>query len=218
MIKSTVVMQIITAIEDLVRVQIRHVAGWLDRLSRGRLTPSMVTTVGVAMHLPIALLIGRGELVWAAILLIIFGLFDVLDGELARLQKTASLQGMIYDATTDRIKEVVLFSGIAYWLNGTSSAGWAWLAVYAAGIALTIPYAKAKAEVVIALKGKITDHHIINRHYSEGIASFDILMTIIVLGLVFNSLLIATAMVAILSSIALIKLGITIRKEVGTAR
>src|SRR5688572_7719398 len=101
----------------MMRTGLRHVARWIDRVSGGRVSPSAVTIFGVLMHLPIAIMIARGRFLVAAILLFIFGLFDTLDGELARLQKKASPRGMLLDATTDRMKEVMLYSGAAYFFT-----------------------------------------------------------------------------------------------------
>ena len=83
----------------------------IDKTTKGWVTPDMVTLFGFAMHLPIAWFIATGADLWAAGLLIVFGLFDTLDGELARLQQKASARGMLLDASTDRMKEVLLYTG-----------------------------------------------------------------------------------------------------------
>jgi phosphatidylglycerophosphate synthase len=203
MVKSSY-MVIVDPLRNGFRVGIRRLAGLLNNLSHGKLTPNIVTTIGVVMHLPIALLIATRHVQWAALLLFVFGLFDVLDGELARLQHTASGQGMFYDATTDRIKEVLLFTGIAYNLSTGSQARWTFVAVLACGLAITVAYAKAKGEAAIALKRKITDHHVLNHYFSEGIAALEILMSIIFLGLLSDQLLAATGLIALLSAITLL--------------
>ena len=195
------------------RSAIRSVAVYVNELSGGKVTPDMVTTVGVAMHIPIAFLIGSGHFIWAGILLIFFGLFDVLDGELARVQKTASTHGMFYDATTDRVKEVALYSGIVYYLSQGASAHWAYLAVIACGASLTVSYAKAKGEAAIALKGKIVDHHKLNRHFNEGLIPYEVRISIIIAGLLFHVIIAASAVVAALGVISIITVMRNIEKE-----
>ncbi len=174
----------------------------------------MVTTAGVVMHLPIAFLIGLGQLRWAALLLVIFGLFDVLDGELARLQNRATVKGMLYDATTDRIKEVIIYAGVAYWFTTHNYVHWALVAVIACGASITVSYAKAKGEMALSLKRKINDHHTLNYRFKAGLAPFEIRMTIMVLGLLFNQLLLATALVAALASITVFERLWVIGKQV----
>src|SRR5690606_13105417 len=107
-------------IRDAVRAPINQLAILLNKLSGGKLSPNAVTLFGLAMHVVIAYYIAQQRFVLAAILLLIFGLFDTLDGSLARLQKKDSSTGMLLDAVTDRMKEVLLYSGAAWYLAGTS--------------------------------------------------------------------------------------------------
>ncbi len=58
----------------------RHVARALNYLSGGKLTPNQVTISGLLAHVPIVWLIATGHGVIAGVMLIIFGLFDTLDG------------------------------------------------------------------------------------------------------------------------------------------
>src|SRR5205085_12126990 len=93
--------KVLDAVRDMVRAVMRTVARGLNRLTGGKLSPNAVTIVGLLAHLPIAYFIATGRLTLAAVLLVIFGLFDTLDGELARLQKRASNIGMFLDSATD---------------------------------------------------------------------------------------------------------------------
>jgi phosphatidylserine synthase len=196
-----------------IRSQVRSVARGLNRLSGGRLTPNRITTIGVAMHVPIAFVIAYGYLTLGGILLLVFGLFDVLDGELARVQGRSSIYGMFYDATTDRIKEVLIYSAIIYYLAGTTSSHWAYVAIIACGTILTVSYAKAKGEVGLAVKQKITDPYTLNRHFNEGLVSYEVRTALIIVGLVFHVIVPAIAAVAILGVISIFIVMNTIRKE-----
>lgn len=187
----------------LIRKQISKVARALDKLTGGRITPDQITWVGVTAHLPIAVLIGYGKLELAGLLLIFFGLFDVLDGELARYKKVASPRGMVLDASTDRVKEVMIYSGIAYYLTETAYASWAFLPLIACGTSLTVSYIKAKGEVAYVINNKSTDHHKINRMFSEFLVPFEARIGIIILGLLTGEVLIATFVVAVLGTISI---------------
>lgn len=195
-------MLIIDSLRQFFRTNIRKLAKVLDKLTDGRLTPDTVTWVSVLAHLPIAVLIGYGKLELAAVLLVIFGLFDILDGELARLQKVASPRGMVLDASTDRIKEFLIYSGAAYYISRSAESGWVWLAVAACGTTLTVSYIKAKGEVAYAIKTKATDHHKINRLFNEGLVPFEGRITILIIGLAINQLLLAVGIVAVLGIIS----------------
>lgn len=187
----------------LVRTAIKQVAILLNDKTKGRVSPNLITTLSVAGHLPVAFFIVTDQLLVAGLLLVFFGLFDVLDGELARLQKTAGPKGMVYDASTDRIKEVLIFSAVTYYISQSASPEWSFLAALALGASLTVSYAKAKAEVSLTIKKHLVDHHKINRYFSEGAISFEIRMALMALGLLSGNLLLATAIVAVLATYAM---------------
>jgi phosphatidylglycerophosphate synthase len=186
-----------------VRVIIRHFAVYLNNKTKGRVSPNLITTLSVAGHLPAAFFIMTDQLLVAGIIFVFFGLFDVLDGELARLQKSAGPKGMVYDASSDRIKEVLIFSATTYYISQSPSPQWSFVAALALGSALTVSYAKAKAEVSLTIKKRLNDHHKINRHFSEGVASFEIRMALMALGMLSGNLLLATSIVAALSTFAM---------------
>lgn len=170
----------------------------LNRLSGGKLSPTAVTLAGLIAHLPIAWLIANNHLVLAAPLLLVFGLFDTLDGELARLQGTASPAGMLLDASTDRMKEVILYIGIAAWcvhFGHPSAAIWA---VAAAGGSLLVSYVKAKGETAIASSGS-TNHATVNRLFQDGLMRFEVRIGLLIIALLANQLVFGIALVALLS-------------------
>ncbi|HVU59553.1 MAG TPA: CDP-alcohol phosphatidyltransferase family protein [Candidatus Saccharimonadales bacterium] len=192
-------MMLIEQLRQAVRTGARRVAGQLDRLSGGHIHPDTITLIGMAMHVPIALLIATAHLWWAAGLLIIFGLFDTLDGELARLQKRASVRGMLLDASTDRMKETLLYTGAAYVLAvGPHPATAAWAAA-ACGASICVSYVKAKGEVAVAAGETTIPHDKLNRMFKDGLLTFELRMAVLVAGLILNQLPVAVALIAVLA-------------------
>ncbi len=178
------------------------IAMQINYLSRGKITPNMITAVSVIMHLPIAYLIATNNYIVAAVLLVIFGLFDALDGELARLQKVANNAGMLLDASTDRIKEVVLYIGVVYSLILSAdsyqlAARIAATAVAACGFSLVVSYVKAKGETAVK-DSKLTANEI-NRLFQDGFLRYEVRMFLLVVGLLSNTLLYAITVIALLS-------------------
>ena len=173
-------------------------AGVLNKLSGGRLSPNAVTILALIMHLPIAYLIAVNQHWWAAGLLLVIGLFDALDGALARLQKKAGNAGMLLDATTDRIKETILYCGVAYSLIGGTNPKLAVWAVAACGASLCVSYVKAKGETAVS-DHKLTPNEI-NRLFQDGLLRFEIRMTILIIGLIANQLAIAVITIAVFST------------------
>ncbi len=138
------------------------------------------------MHLPIVWLIVEQQFVWAGILLIVFGLFDTLDGELARLQKRTSLFGAFLDSTTDRVKEIMLYASICYLFALQGHPQLALLAVTVLGISFIISYLNAAGDVAT---GQIANAKTnANKTYRNGLAGFEVRMALLVIGLLFNAL------------------------------
>lgn len=189
-----------TAIRTAVRGGARRVAIRLDGISDGKITPDAVTWFGFAMHLPIAYLIATGSNLWAAGLLVIFGLFDTLDGELARLQGRASVRGMLLDASTDRMKEVLLYTAAAYALALSDQPTMATWAAAACGASICVSYVKAKGEAAVAAGEKKIPHAVLNRMFADGLMTFEIRMAALVVGLLADQLMWAVAVIAILAS------------------
>ncbi|HSX31623.1 MAG TPA: CDP-alcohol phosphatidyltransferase family protein [Candidatus Saccharimonadales bacterium] len=205
--------QVFEVIRLAVRGFMRQVARKLNKATNGQLHPDVVTIAGLVMHIPIAVLIAMGSYnILAALLLIVFGLFDTLDGELARLQKRSSPRGMLLDASTDRMKEVLLYTGAAYVFaagNNPTNAAWA---VAACGASLCVSYVKAKGEAAVASTKNELTHHELNRLFKDGLLTFELRMTVLVVGLLVGHLTIAVAFIAILAAYTAIWRLVTISK------
>lgn len=194
-------MQIIESVRQLVRKIMRQIARLLNSLSGGKIKPNTVTIVGLVAHIPIALLIATDNFIIAAVLLVIFGLFDTLDGELARLQSKSSPAGMLLDASTDRMKEVFLYSGAAYSIANSTTPTWSFIAVLACGASLCVSYIKAKGESAVATSDKKPSHTVLNKMFADGLALFEIRMFLLVIGLLAGQLIAALIIITTLASL-----------------
>jgi len=177
------------------------IAGLVNKISGGKITPNGITWFGFFMHIPIAYFIATGNLIIAGVGLIIFGLFDTLDGELARLQKSVSNVGGFLDASTDRLKEVLLYSGVAYYLATTDNPKYAAIAVLACGASLSVSYVKAKGEAIVASSTKKIPYTKLNRMFSNGFFTFEIRMAVLALGLLSGKVVWAISIIAVFSII-----------------
>ena len=193
-------MDILQPIKDAIRKVMRRVAQFLNSITKGKLHPDTVTIFAFLMHIPIAVLIATRHPLWAALFLLIFGLCDTLDGELARLQKRSSAKGMLLDASTDRMKEVLLYVGIAYFLAAGVDPTMATWAVAACGASLCVSYVKAKGEAAVASGEKKIPHHTLNRMFKDGLLTFEMRMFVLLVGLLVGQLLWAVVIIAVLAS------------------
>ena len=79
-----------------------------------KITPNQVTVTGTVLNLAAAVLVAMDHLIYAAIVFLIAGCFDMLDGALARLAQKVTPFGAFLDSTLDRVSEGVVFAAIAY--------------------------------------------------------------------------------------------------------
>lgn len=118
---------------------------------RGGISPNVITTVGAAIVVASAVAFGTGRIQLGGFLLLFSGLFDILDGQVARLGQRVTAFGAFYDSTLDRVGESALFGGIAlYFVQGGVPPERRFVAVAVAIAALAasllVSYTRARAE------------------------------------------------------------------------
>jgi archaetidylinositol phosphate synthase len=87
--------------------------------------------------------------IFASILLLISGFFDIVDGSVARVMKKSTTKGAFLDSAFDKVSEALIFIGIA--IGGLSNPI---LAMIALSTSILVSYLRARAESLgIELKG-----------------------------------------------------------------
>lgn len=173
-------------IKDFVRQAMYHIAGFIDYWTKSRVKPAHITALSLAGHIPVAWALATYRPVLAAILLAFFGIMDSLDGAMARYQKSANLSGMFFDAVSDRLKEVILYSALAVYGLRYFDREALWMIVALCGTSILVSYTKSKGEM--AVSGNNTDPQKLNRTFSVGLATYEIRMAVIITGLLFGIL------------------------------
>ncbi len=110
------------------------------------ITADVMTLVGIAMSAVAAVVIGSGRLGWGLVLMIFTGLPDLLDGAIAKAAGTSSTRGAYFDSVSDRLADIMLFSGVAWFLSANVDGQIHMLPVAVMGLAIMISYQRAKAE------------------------------------------------------------------------
>lgn len=95
-------------------------------LVRLGMTPNVVTVIGFLLNIGVAVIFILGAekterddfsyVGWAGGLILFAGLFDMLDGQVARVGKMSSSFGAMLDSVLDRYSELFMFLGICYYL------------------------------------------------------------------------------------------------------
>jgi CDP-diacylglycerol--glycerol-3-phosphate 3-phosphatidyltransferase len=88
----------------------------IDAMVRGLASagvrPNILTTIGVTINLGCAVLFALGEFFWAGVVLIVANLFDMLDGNVARLTGRVTKYGSFLDSSLDRLSDMAVIFGI----------------------------------------------------------------------------------------------------------
>ena len=118
---------------------------------RSGVHPNVLTTVGTLVVIASGVAFGFGAIRLGGLLLLVSGVFDILDGEVARQGGMTTTFGAFYDSTLDRVGESAVFAGLAlYFLRGGLPAELVTAGVAAAMAALVasllVSYARARAE------------------------------------------------------------------------
>jgi CDP-diacylglycerol---glycerol-3-phosphate 3-phosphatidyltransferase len=124
-----------------------------DLLVRHRVHPNLLTTLGFVVTAGAGLAFHWQYVSWAGFLMLLGGLFDILDGRVARLTGLGSKFGAFYDSTLDRISEIVVYLGIVSLYNAQfrtdpADVGMIYLVMLAMAGSLMISYTRARAEAL----------------------------------------------------------------------
>jgi len=115
-------------------------------VTRMGLGPTAVTLVGVMVSLTGSLLLALGQLTPGGAVLGLGASLDVVDGLIARLTGTETVRGAILDSFTDRVSEVAMWTGLAFYLADHNESMLVMASLVAVSGSLLIPYLRAKAE------------------------------------------------------------------------
>jgi CDP-diacylglycerol--glycerol-3-phosphate 3-phosphatidyltransferase len=123
---------------------------FVDWLIRIGVRPNTITTIGTALVVVSAVCYGTGAMRWGGLFLLLSGLVDTLDGQVARGSGQATKFGAFYDSTLDRVGDGATFIGIAGYLLTAPDVAYRVSAVIVCMVSvlgsLLVSYARARAE------------------------------------------------------------------------
>lgn len=111
-----------------------------------RVRPDTLTVIGWTLALCSAVLFGLGYARVAGLVMLTGGVFDALDGAVARETNRMSSFGAFLDSTLDRLSEAAVFVGLIFFYAGANRPYEALLAAIAMTFSLLTSYTRARAE------------------------------------------------------------------------
>lgn len=161
-------------------------------LLRRKINPNALTVAGTTVSLGAAAAAALGSFTLAAVLLILGGLFDLVDGVMARRHGTATSFGAFLDSTLDRLVDMGILLGILMYYAIAGEPGYVLLAGYVLVASVMVSYTKASAErLVSTFRGGVLER-------GERIA-------LIVAGLLFDLVIPALWIIAVGATITVIQ-------------
>ncbi len=109
-------------------------------------SPNQLTLLALASNVVSGVLIVTGNWAWAAIALIAGGIFDVMDGSVARHRGESRRSGAFMDSVLDRISDMVLFSCLFWRLAADGQTFAAVLALITLVVSVAVSHVRAEAE------------------------------------------------------------------------
>ena len=110
--------------------------------------PWQLTLLSLLLNIVSGALILAGSWAWAGIALIVGGIFDVMDGSVARHRGEVRRSGAFMDSVLDRVSDMILFGCLFWYLAGQGETFAASLALITLVVSLSVSHVRAEAEAV----------------------------------------------------------------------
>ncbi len=133
--------------ESWARERSKGLVTWVAGLvSRTGVSPTWLTIAGFVFNLGVAYILAGGQFLLGGVLVLVAGLFDALDGAVARATGRVTRFGGFIDSTLDRLSEAVVYFGLLYYY---AQQGWVVepLLIYLTIVgSFMVSYTRARAE------------------------------------------------------------------------
>ena len=136
-------------------------SGWLlqkivNGLALSKISPNTLTFVGLIINVVAAFFFGYARannyvrmFLYAGLVIIGAGLFDMVDGRVARQTNQVSVFGAFFDSVLDRYSDVALFFGLLVFYARGNRFFYVFLAAFVMTASLMVSYTRARAEALI---------------------------------------------------------------------
>jgi len=136
-------------------------AGWVlqkvvNGLALTRISPNILTFIGLIINIAAAFLFGYANaennvrmFLFAGLVIIGAGIFDMVDGRVARQTDQVTVFGAFFDSVIDRYSDVALFFGLLVYYARGNRFFYVVLVAFVMTASLMVSYTRARAEALI---------------------------------------------------------------------
>ncbi len=131
----------------------------VDGLALTRISPNVLTFLGLVINVGAALLFGFASadnnqprlFLYAGLVIIGAGIFDMVDGRVARATNQVTMFGAFFDSVIDRYSDVALFFGLLVYYARANRFFYVVLVALVMVSSVMVSYTRARAESLIPL-------------------------------------------------------------------
>jgi CDP-diacylglycerol--glycerol-3-phosphate 3-phosphatidyltransferase len=118
-------------------------------LALSRIHPNVLTFLGLLINAGAAVLLAFGQFFWAGVVIIGAGLFDMVDGRVARETNQVTRFGGFFDSVLDRYSDLALLMGLLVYYASINRNFYVVLTAIVMTASVMISYTRARAENTI---------------------------------------------------------------------
>src|SRR5580698_10235201 len=124
-------------------------------LALSRIHPNVLTFLGLVINIGAAALLAVGQFRWGAAVIIGAGLFDMVDGRVARETNRVTRFGGFFDSVLDRYSDLALLVGLLVWYGSINRPFYVVLTAVAMTGCVMVSYTRARSENSIPILCKV---------------------------------------------------------------
>jgi CDP-diacylglycerol--glycerol-3-phosphate 3-phosphatidyltransferase len=167
---------------------INRIVRWL---ALSKIHPNVLTFIGLIINIIAAWLFAQGAFWWAGWVVVGAGLFDMVDGRVARATSQVTRFGGFFDSVLDRYSDLALFMGLLVYYASINRNFYVVLTAIVMTGSVMISYARARAECTI-------------RKCKVGFLERPERVVLIIIGALFNRMAAALWVIAVLSNLTVV--------------
>lgn len=118
-------------------------------LALSRIHPNVLTFLGLVINTWAAFLFAAGSFRWAGAVVILAGVFDMVDGRVARETNRVTRFGGFFDSVVDRYSDLALFMGLLVYYASINRFFYIVLTAIVMTGSVMVSYTRARAECTI---------------------------------------------------------------------
>jgi CDP-diacylglycerol--glycerol-3-phosphate 3-phosphatidyltransferase len=125
----------------------------IDRIVRwlalSKIHPNVLTFIGLVINIWAAWMLSQGSFRWAGVVVIGAGLFDMVDGRVARATSQVTRFGGFFDSVVDRYSDLALYMGLLVYYASINRFFYIVLTAVVMTGSVMVSYTRARAENTI---------------------------------------------------------------------